>query len=209
MTSGSSAGSPENIPLAIRQINAVLRDRHRIRPGAPDDFRIRDLTEISQTFAATSRVMTNLLLVVALISLVVGGVGIMNIMLVSRDRADARDRHPHGRRRARRATSCGSSSSKRWCFAWPAASSGILARSRRVDGHHAPVALADADVAARHRRIGGRLLHGRHHLRILSRMESLAARSDRSAAIRVRPWRLICRDATQNNCASDPFATAH
>ena len=60
-----------------------MRDRHHIQPGAPDDFRIRDLTEISQTFAATSRVMTNLLLGVALISLVVGGVGIMNIMLVS------------------------------------------------------------------------------------------------------------------------------
>jgi ABC-type antimicrobial peptide transport system permease subunit len=78
-----AAGSPDNIPIAIRQINSVLRDRHHIRPGATDDFRIRDLTEISQTFAATSRVMTNLLLVVALISLVVGGVGIMNIMLVS------------------------------------------------------------------------------------------------------------------------------
>jgi ABC-type antimicrobial peptide transport system permease subunit len=48
-----------------------------------DDFRVRDLTEISQALASTSRVMTNLLLVVALISLVVGGVGIMNIMLVS------------------------------------------------------------------------------------------------------------------------------
>jgi ABC-type antimicrobial peptide transport system permease subunit len=78
-----AAGSPQNIPLAIRQINSVLRDRHHIEPGAPDDFRIRDHTEIAQTFAATSRVMTNLLLVVALISLVVGGVGIMNIMLVS------------------------------------------------------------------------------------------------------------------------------
>jgi macrolide transport system ATP-binding/permease protein len=78
-----SAGAPQNIPLAIRQINAVLRDRHHIRPGALDDFKIRDHTEISETFAATSRVMTNLLLVVALISLIVGGVGIMNIMLVS------------------------------------------------------------------------------------------------------------------------------
>ncbi len=78
-----SAASPENIPIAIRQITGLLRDRHRIRPGAPDDFRIRDLTEISQAFASTSRVMTSLLLVVALISLVVGGVGIMNIMLVS------------------------------------------------------------------------------------------------------------------------------
>jgi ABC-type antimicrobial peptide transport system permease subunit len=78
-----AAGSPQNIPLAIRQIKAVLRDRHHVASSAPDDFRVRDLTEISQTFAATSRVMTNLLLVVALISLIVGGVGIMNIMLVS------------------------------------------------------------------------------------------------------------------------------
>jgi ABC-type antimicrobial peptide transport system permease subunit len=78
-----AAGSPHNIPIAIREVTAVLRDRHRIRPGAPDDFRIRDHTEVAETFAATSRVMTNLLLVVALISLIVGGVGIMNIMLVS------------------------------------------------------------------------------------------------------------------------------
>ena len=78
-----AAGSPQNIPLAIHEIQAVLRDRHHIERGAPDDFRIRDHTEIAQTFAATSRVMVNLLLVVALISLLVGGVGIMNIMLVS------------------------------------------------------------------------------------------------------------------------------
>ena len=78
-----SAATPQDIPVAIRQITSLMRDRHHIRPGAPDDFRIRDLTEISQALASTSRVMTNLLLVVALISLVVGGVGIMNIMLVS------------------------------------------------------------------------------------------------------------------------------
>jgi macrolide transport system ATP-binding/permease protein len=78
-----ACGSPRNTPLAIRQVTAVLRDRHHIRPGDPNDFNIRDLTEISQAFAATSRVMTHLLLGVALISLMVGGVGIMNIMLVS------------------------------------------------------------------------------------------------------------------------------
>jgi ABC-type antimicrobial peptide transport system permease subunit len=78
-----AAGAPQNIPLAIRQVTAVLRDRHHLQPGTLDDFKIRDHTEISETFAATSRVMTNLLLVVALIFLVVGGVGIMNIMLVS------------------------------------------------------------------------------------------------------------------------------
>jgi ABC-type antimicrobial peptide transport system permease subunit len=78
-----AAGSRDNIPLAIRQITSLLRQRHHIRPGEPDDFRIRDLAEISQTFTATTGIMTNLLLAVALISLVVGGVGIMNIMLVS------------------------------------------------------------------------------------------------------------------------------
>jgi ABC-type antimicrobial peptide transport system permease subunit len=78
-----SAASPRDIPLAIRQLTALLRDRHRIPPGAPNDFRIRDLTEISEALASASRVMTNLLLIVALISLIVGGVGIMNIMLVS------------------------------------------------------------------------------------------------------------------------------
>ena len=78
-----SADSPDDIPVAIRQITGIMRERHHILPGRPDDFRIRDLTEISRTLASTSRIMTNLLLIVAMISLVVGGVGIMNIMLVS------------------------------------------------------------------------------------------------------------------------------
>ncbi len=78
-----SALSAQDTPDAIAQITGLMRERHRIQRGAADDFRIRDLTEISQALASTSRVMTNLLLVVALISLVVGGVGIMNIMLVS------------------------------------------------------------------------------------------------------------------------------
>lgn len=78
-----SADTAKDVPRAMKQITAVLRDRHHIKPGAPDDFRIRDLTEISNALASTSHVMTNLLLFVALISLIVGGVGIMNIMLVS------------------------------------------------------------------------------------------------------------------------------
>jgi len=69
--------------LVIREITSLLRDRHRLRHGDPDDFRIRDLTEISQALASTGKLMTRLLLCVALISLVTGGVGIMNIMLAS------------------------------------------------------------------------------------------------------------------------------
>ncbi len=78
-----SAVSDAEIPLAIQQITRLLRERHRILPNQPDDFNIRDMTEMTRTLASTSLLMTNLLLSVALISLVVGGVGIMNIMLVS------------------------------------------------------------------------------------------------------------------------------
>jgi ABC-type antimicrobial peptide transport system permease subunit len=78
-----SVNSPEEVPQVIRQIKSLLRRRHRLADGAPDDFRIRDLTETSETMASTGRVMTSLLLWVAMIALGVGGVGIMNIMLTS------------------------------------------------------------------------------------------------------------------------------
>ena len=78
-----AAVSTEEIPAAIQQITEVLRERHRIRTDEADDFNIRDMTEITKTLSATTVLMTNLLLSVAMISLVVGGVGIMNIMLVS------------------------------------------------------------------------------------------------------------------------------
>ena len=78
-----SADSPESVPLVISEITNLLRERHRLGEGTPDDFRIRDLTEISSNLASTSKLMTDLLLCVAVISLVVGGVGIMNVMLVS------------------------------------------------------------------------------------------------------------------------------
>ena len=78
-----SVNSQEDIPLAIKQITVLLRERHHLDADQPDDFRIRNLTEISETLASTQRLITTLLLCVALISLVVGGVGIMNIMLAS------------------------------------------------------------------------------------------------------------------------------
>jgi ABC-type antimicrobial peptide transport system permease subunit len=78
-----SAASDAEIPLAIQQITRLLRERHRILPHQPDDFNIRDMTEMTNTLASTSLLMANLLLSVALISLIVGGIGIMNIMLVS------------------------------------------------------------------------------------------------------------------------------
>jgi len=78
-----AARSGSQIRPAIREVTSLLRERHRLRPGEPDDFSIRDMTESANALASTTNMMTNLLLAVALISLVVGGVGIMNIMLVS------------------------------------------------------------------------------------------------------------------------------
>jgi len=77
------ATTPDQIPLAIDQITELLRERHRLRAEENDDFNIRDMTEPIKTLSSTSQTMSNLLLAVALISLIVGGVGIMNIMLVS------------------------------------------------------------------------------------------------------------------------------
>jgi len=79
----AAARSAAQMPAALAQITQLLRERHRLRGDAPDDFQIRDMTEITRTLSSTTALMTKLLLCVAMISLVVGGVGIMNIMLVS------------------------------------------------------------------------------------------------------------------------------
>jgi ABC-type antimicrobial peptide transport system permease subunit len=79
----TAAPSADQISPAIEQLSALLRQRHRLRDSDPDDFIIRDMTEITKTMSATAEMMTKLLLCVAMISLVVGGIGIMNIMLVS------------------------------------------------------------------------------------------------------------------------------
>ena len=78
-----SASSPEKVPAAIAEVNALLRERHHLRDDQDDDFRVHNFSDFMKMLDSTSTLMTNLLLGVALISLVVGGVGIMNIMLVS------------------------------------------------------------------------------------------------------------------------------
>jgi ABC-type antimicrobial peptide transport system permease subunit len=78
-----SVHSSDDMDPATRQISSLLRSRHRLKPGQDDDFVIRDTTEFNRALSSTSTMMSTLLLCVALISLIVGGVGIMNIMLVS------------------------------------------------------------------------------------------------------------------------------
>ena len=77
------AVSAEAMTQAQTEIQDVLRNRHRIAPGAEDDFNVGNLSEIAETFAESSKMMTILLGSIAGISLLVGGIGIMNIMLVS------------------------------------------------------------------------------------------------------------------------------
>jgi ABC-type antimicrobial peptide transport system permease subunit len=78
-----SASTPAKVKQAEKEITALLRERHRLRPMAEDDFRIRNSNDFMNMLNSTTGLMTNLLLGVALLSLLVGGVGIMNIMLVS------------------------------------------------------------------------------------------------------------------------------
>ena len=78
-----SAIGPQATGAAKDQITELLRERHSIRPGQPEDFRVNNLTEVAEAAEATTRVMTLLLGSIAAVSLLVGGIGIMNIMLVS------------------------------------------------------------------------------------------------------------------------------
>jgi putative ABC transport system permease protein len=78
-----SAISGNHIDQAQQQITELLRARHRLGPMDDNDFTIRTQTEIAEASSATSRIMTTLLASIASVSLIVGGIGIMNIMLVS------------------------------------------------------------------------------------------------------------------------------
>ena len=79
----ASAVDRTRIDLATKQVTDLLRQRHRILPGQDDDFTVRSQLDIATAAGSTSKIMTILLAAIASISLIVGGIGIMNIMLVS------------------------------------------------------------------------------------------------------------------------------
>jgi putative ABC transport system permease protein len=79
----ASAVNRESLPVAKKQISTLLRQRHHLTSDQPDDFNIRDFTEIAESVKATNQVMTLLLSTVAALSLLVGGINTMSIMLVS------------------------------------------------------------------------------------------------------------------------------
>ena len=73
----------DSMATAEAEITALLRQRHRLTEGVENDFQVRNLTEVQESMSSTANVMSMLLGAVASISLLVGGIGIMNIMLVS------------------------------------------------------------------------------------------------------------------------------
>ncbi len=77
------AVSQPQVQTAIRQVSDTLIRRHRIKPGATNDFDVRNLSQFAETAESSSHIMALLLAAVASISLIVGGIGIMNILLVS------------------------------------------------------------------------------------------------------------------------------
>lgn len=78
-----SATAPDKVNAAIDRVTALLRERHHIRPGDEDDFNIRRPDEVIKAQIAASQTLALLLLTVASISLLIGGIGIMNVMLAS------------------------------------------------------------------------------------------------------------------------------
>jgi putative ABC transport system permease protein len=79
----AATSSPDELDAAFGEIDRILRRAHRIRPGADPDFNIRNATDLLETISDTARTFTFLLAGIAGLSLLVGGIGIMNIMLVS------------------------------------------------------------------------------------------------------------------------------
>lgn len=79
----SSAISEEDAPNAVLEVSKILREQHKLTDSDTDDFTVRSMEELISTFSSTSEMLTILLVAVASISLLIGGIGIMNIMYVS------------------------------------------------------------------------------------------------------------------------------
>src|SRR5204863_176607 len=99
---------------AEEEIAALIRERHHIRPGTPDDFNLRHPTEIAEAVKQSTQTMEALLAAVASVSLIVGGIGIMNIMLVSVTERTRETLAPiHAKRPTMRSTARAIASSRR------------------------------------------------------------------------------------------------
>ena len=163
-----AAGSPAGVGRAVEEITALLHQRHHVGNHVENDFNVQSATEFADTLGQTTTKMANLLLSVAVLSLLVGGVGIMNIMLVSVTERTPRDRPAAGRGGPR----------PRHPPAVPGRGGHPVPVRRcrrhrpgpaRVVGRPRGAALPDRDQHPGHRRQRDRLGHGRRRVRVLPR----------------------------------------
>ena len=169
---------------AIGQVTEILARRHRIKPGAVNDFSVRNLSQIAETAESSSRIMALLLAAVASISLVVGGIGIMNILLVS---VTERTREIGLRMAigARRLHVLLQFLAEAVFLSVSGGIAGIVIGVGVLRRHLARRRLAGADLAGGDRRRLPVLGGGRDLLRLLPGAQGRAPRSDRGAALRV------------------------
>ena len=186
-----------SIQAAIGQATEILARRHRIRPGTVNDFSVRNLSQIAETAEGSSRIMALLLAAVASISLVVGGIGIMNILLVS---VTERTREIGLRMAigARRLHVLLQFLAEAIFISVSGGIVGIVIGAVTIPRHLCPHRLAGADIARRHCRRVPVLGSRRHLLRLLPRTKGRPARSHRSAPLRVSGKLDLCQ------CLPDP-----
>ena len=170
---------------AQRQITALLRDRHHLPTGADDDFSIRNLTEMASAQQEGTKTLTTLLASIAAVSLLVGGIGIMNIMLVS---VTERTREI-GLRMAVGARRCDILTQflvEALTLSIAGGLVGVALGPGVAQQLASQLRLAAADPPAHHRHRGRLLRARRHRLRAVPGAQGVAARSDRRAAVRMR-----------------------
>ena len=185
-------GFADAVKIAGQEATAVLRDRHHLRPEEEDDFNIRNPEDIIQAQLDASKTLTILLIAIASVSLVVGGIGIMNVMLVS---VTERTREI-GVRVAVGATEgaiqlqfLGESI----MLSLVGGAAGVLVRYCRLLFGRTNAALADGDVGGVGGGCGGVLDRGRRVLWILPGAQGFSAGSHRSAAVRVKHFAFYSR----------------
>ena len=178
------AVSPPQVQTAIRQVTDTLVRRHRIKPGDINDFAVRNLSQFAETAEGSSRIMALLLAAVASISLLVGGIGIMNILLVS---VTERTREIGLRMAigARRLHVLLQFLAEAVFLSVSGGVAGIVMGVGLVRGDLARLRLVRADLADGDRRRLPVLGRGRRLLRLLPGAQGGAPRSDRGAALRV------------------------
>ena len=179
-----SAVSPDATYTAQQQISELLRQRHKLNANDPDDFTVRNMTDIAQAANETNNTMTMLLACIAGVSLLVGGIGIMNIMLVS---VTERTREI-GIRMAIGARSSAVRSQfliESIVLSLMGGTVGIILGIGRIAGDSQDAGVANADFDDGDCRFSGLLSRRRSLLWLLSGAQSRGPRSDRCTALRI------------------------